>query len=255
MADPMLAWNDPNVPKSSLQIYLEQGGDPARAAEFLYASSAKGATAVEQTNDFMRDRTPAELQAIRNAEQGWTDHFLGSGIYNPGGANSYAIQNSTNNSYDSAISNFQNRYIQDPTTGKWNFNPNVTSRATSQLTNTGTPLPAPTPESLAVAGAKNQVTANNNGTGTPPPTTSTAVNNAETPYLGTLRDKMRRSDSAAYSGAPQYTQTSSLQNQGTGLGGMYQAQNLNNNNLGLGNPTSSAGPSRGSINFSKALWR
>ena len=243
MADPMLAWNDPNVPQSSLQIYLANGGDPARAAEFLYASGAQGNTAQERTNDFMRDRTPAELQAVRDREQDWTSHFLASNAYNPNGANSYAIQNSTNASYNAATEN-QGKYIQDPTTGKWGFNPAVTSRNINELTNTGTPLPGP-------AAAVSPETR----TGNPPPITPTGNNAAETPYLGTLRDKMRRSDNAAYSGAPQYTQTSALQNQSNGLGGMYQAQNLNNNNLGLGNPTNSAGPSRGAINFSKALWR
>lgn len=229
MADPLLAWNDPNVPKSSLQIYLENGGDPSRAAEFLYASSAKGNTALEQTNDFMRDRTPAEMQQIRDSENEWASHFLGSGIYNPGGANSYAIQNATGPSIENRL-NSLNQYTKDPSTGKWVKK---------------TELPA-----LATIGNGGSSEQRVN-----PNTTTTTGNNNTSGGLVTAARQGGRSDSMAYSGAPQYTQSASLGNQSPYLSGMYQAQNYSpiqsdQSTTGLSNSS----PSRG-INFSKALWR
>ena len=201
--------------------------------------------------DYTRPYTEEEQTKILNAGQAWRSMFMNSPLWNPGGANDYAIQNEPINTSKNTVADqdkwsawaSSKGYIKPTTTGS------STSNGTNVINNSSSPI------RLGGGLVNNSVLPTNNSNYKPEnilqpseqrqnplfntsSMTSTNNNTTQTPYLSRVSNNM------AYSGAPRYNDVIQTNNQAnTGLAEATKAPSL-------GTPT------RGrNTDFSKALWR
>lgn len=193
------------------------GGDPLSGGihKLTTANTNPVGTAFQSYLDRLK-ATDAERAgtAVQN-QVDWNNMFLNSNIYNPGGANSYAIQQSANSGQASNIPLF----TAPPVVPAGNYNKTPKDNARNTTVDTKVPI---------------------TGTNPIPLDTKTPATNA-TGYT------YNGAGSLSGTGNPQYAATPI--SSGNTLKGLYDASKMTN----VGGTTQRS--NRGTINFARALWR
>jgi hypothetical protein len=216
---------------SLLGQYYQAGGNMSTAGGLMMNSSynTPGTSIAQNVYDYTRPWTDQEMVGIRNANNEWTNMYLGSEIWNPNGSNSYEIQNapidySRNNVVD------RNRWTNWATTNKF-IQPAANNTGNN---NTGSNTGAP--ETRGGLPQTNQPGVTNGAPtpGTPAPTLATT---------GQRPSFKRSSSGSAFSGEAQYNQ---FQNQPISDGGVVP------NYGGLGYASQQGNRNKG--NWNSAIW-